>query len=182
MLCCQRFGFENIVTQWLLPPATKLGQGNIFRSVCQEFCPQGGACVVGGACMAGGVCGGGMHGRGSWDMHGRGMHSGEACMVGGHVWQGACMAGEHAWKGCVCGRGSMCGRGACVAGGVLGRYYEIRSMSGRYAFYWNACLFNLWLLKESKHDSHGFDNMEITLGSFLSRVKNYFPYQQCHII
>ena len=23
-----------------LPPATKLGQGNIFRSVCQEFCPQ----------------------------------------------------------------------------------------------------------------------------------------------
>ena len=25
-----------------LPPATKLGQGNIFRSVCQEFCPQGG--------------------------------------------------------------------------------------------------------------------------------------------
>ena len=25
----------------LLPAATKLGQGNIFRSVCQEFCPQG---------------------------------------------------------------------------------------------------------------------------------------------
>ena len=25
-----------------LPPATKLGQGNIFRSVCQQFCPQGG--------------------------------------------------------------------------------------------------------------------------------------------
>ena len=23
-----------------LPPATKLGQGNIFSSVCQEFCPQ----------------------------------------------------------------------------------------------------------------------------------------------
>ena len=22
----------------LLPPATKFGQGNIFRSVCQEFC------------------------------------------------------------------------------------------------------------------------------------------------
>ena len=27
----------------LLPPATKLGQGNIFRSVCQEFCSQGGS-------------------------------------------------------------------------------------------------------------------------------------------
>ena len=25
-----------------LPPATKLGQGNIFRSVCQQFCPRGG--------------------------------------------------------------------------------------------------------------------------------------------
>ena len=25
-----------------LPAATKLGQGNIFRSVCQEFCPRGG--------------------------------------------------------------------------------------------------------------------------------------------
>ena len=25
-----------------LPPATKLGQGNIFRSVCQEFCSQEG--------------------------------------------------------------------------------------------------------------------------------------------
>ena len=24
-----------------LPPATKLGQGNIFRIVCQEFCLQG---------------------------------------------------------------------------------------------------------------------------------------------
>ena len=26
----------------LLPAATKLGQGNIFTSVCQEFCPRGG--------------------------------------------------------------------------------------------------------------------------------------------
>ena len=28
-----------------LPPATKLGQGNIFRSLCQEFCPQVGGCL-----------------------------------------------------------------------------------------------------------------------------------------
>ena len=27
---------------WSLLPTMKLGQGNIFRSVCQEFCPQGG--------------------------------------------------------------------------------------------------------------------------------------------
>ena len=26
---------------FLLPPATKLGQGNIFSSVCQEFCSRG---------------------------------------------------------------------------------------------------------------------------------------------
>ena len=25
------------------PPATKLGQGNIFSSLCQEFCPQQGS-------------------------------------------------------------------------------------------------------------------------------------------
>ena len=31
----------------LLPPATKLRQGNIFRSVCQEFCSQGGGLARG---------------------------------------------------------------------------------------------------------------------------------------
>ena len=35
----------------LLPSATKLGQGNIFRSVCQEFCPRGGG--VSPHCMLG---------------------------------------------------------------------------------------------------------------------------------
>ena len=77
------------------------------------------------------------------------------CLVcprgGGHVWQG----GMH-------GRGGMCGRGVCMAGGACmvegmhGRrcawqgarmpprgYDEIRSMSGRYASYWNAFLFLL---------------------------------------
>ena len=29
----------------LLPAATKLGQGNIFTSMCQEFCPRGGGRV-----------------------------------------------------------------------------------------------------------------------------------------
>ena len=52
----------------LLPPATKLGQGNIFRSMSQEFCP-------GGVHGSGGVCMCGMHGRG------------EVCEAGGHVWQ-----------------------------------------------------------------------------------------------
>ena len=62
----------------LLPPATKLGQGNIFRSVCQEFCPQGGA-------WQGGMRGrGGIHRGRAWCMHG-------GCMAGG-------MAGGCAWQ------------------------------------------------------------------------------------
>ena len=32
----------NPIVRYLLPPATKLEQGNIFSSVCQEFCPWGG--------------------------------------------------------------------------------------------------------------------------------------------
>ena len=32
--------------------------------------------------------------------------------------------------------------GACMAWGVHSRYYEIRSMNGQYASYWNAFLFH----------------------------------------
>ena len=90
--------------------ATKLEQGNIFRSMCQEFCPQGEhAWQVGhawqrgmhgrGACMAGG----GMHDRGACMVCG-------ACMAGGMHGRGACMVGG------VCGRGGMHGGGACIGG------------------------------------------------------------------
>ena len=34
--------FTCVVLMDFLPPATKLGQGNILRSVCQEFCLRGG--------------------------------------------------------------------------------------------------------------------------------------------
>ena len=117
-----------------LLPATKLGQGNIFRSMCQEFCPQGQCAWWGGhvwqgghawqgACMAGGhAWQGGMHGRGA-------CMAGRACMAGGHAWQGG-----HVCQG-VCMAGGMHGRG------VHGRYYEIWSMSGQYASYWNAFFF-----------------------------------------
>ena len=96
----------------------------------------GGACVAGGACMAGGHAwqGGMCGGKGGLGVHGRG-----ACVVGGHVWQG----GVH---GGACVAWGMCGGVACMArgmhgrGGMHGRYYEIRSMSGRYASYWNAFL------------------------------------------
>ena len=65
----------------------------------------------------------------------------------GHVWlpggihdcQGACMVAT----GCVHG----CG-GACVAAGACMGYDEIRSMSGRYASYWNAFLCLMKLLDE----------------------------------
>ena len=87
------------------PPTTKLGQGNIFRSVCQKFCPGGKVCMAAGACIAGGWCAwwetsvaGGMHGRG---MHGRGACDGGCVWWGTCMAAGVCMAGGHAWKGGV---------------------------------------------------------------------------------
>ena len=57
-----------------------------------------------------------------------------ACMVAGGAcvrgWGGV-VAGGHAW---LWGGGMCGGSGACVG------YNEIRSMSGRYASYWNALL------------------------------------------
>ena len=105
-------------------------------------------------CMAGGMCGrerawqwvcmaGGMHGSGVWQ---------GTCMAGGvhhrgHAWRGgnmhgggACVAGGVHGGGCGC----TCGRGACVAGHANPPgYHEIWSMSGQYASYWNAFLFNI---------------------------------------
>ena len=78
---------------------------------------QGGSCVVG--CVHGKeVCMAG-------------------CMVGKCAWQEVCMAGGHAWQGVwVAG-------GACVACIPPTRYYEIQSMSGQYASYWNAFLLSI---------------------------------------
>ena len=100
-----------------------------------------GACMAGGihgrgACMAGGVCMAG----GTWQWG--------ACMSGGvygrgrgrGAWKGVCVAGGLAWQGDMHGRRGMHGRGVSMAGVCVARYYEIRSMSGRYASYWNAFL------------------------------------------
>ena len=102
-----------------LPPATKLGQGNIFRSVCQQFCPRGGMC----GCSGGGGVRGFIWGN-AWFYSG-GVHGfiRGAYMV---LFGGACMV--------LFSRGGM--------HGFFG-YNEIRSMSGRYASYWNAFLFLL---------------------------------------
>ena len=137
-----------------LPPATKLGQGNIFRSVCQQFCPWGGmrGCpggrawflfgggmrgFIGGACMVL-FSGGGMRGFIQWG----------ACVVlfRGHAWflfsRGVCMVlfsgGMHGFiqrGACMVLFG-----GACMVFSVFSGYNEIRSMSGQYASYWNAFL------------------------------------------
>ena len=106
---------------------------------CLSFCPQGGhagllqggwghAWLLLGGCVV--ALGGGMHG----------------CSGGGHAWLlpgGACMVapGGHVWLlwgGCVwLLLGGMRG---CSGGVVRGFFNEIRSMSGRYASYWNAFL------------------------------------------
>ena len=101
-----------------------------------------GVCVAEGACMAEGVCvAGGMHGGGC-------VWQGGVCGRGGHAWQGGvCVAGGMhgggcVWQGGVCVAGGMHGRGdMCGTNTPPARYYEIWSMSGRYASYWNAYLF-----------------------------------------
>ena len=100
-----------------------LGQGNIFTPVCHSV-------------HRGGVRG---CGEPAWlwvGVHGCGGSCVVvgACMVaGGMCGWGACMVvGGHAWSGGMHG----CRGEACIG------YDKIRSMSGRYASYWNAFLFN----------------------------------------
>ena len=69
-----------------------------------------------------------------------------ACMVaGGCVWGEACVvAGGHAWLWGACVVAGGCAwlpGGAWLWGDCLG-YDGIRSMSGRYASYWNAFLYS----------------------------------------
>ena len=118
-----------------------------------------GVCMAGGACMAGG------------------MHHGGACMAGGVCGEGACVhGGGHAWQGghvwwdvCMAGEGVMHGRG-----GLHGRYYEIRSMSGRYASYWNAFLFKS---RKGRHTPLPFPSKNLsTLRIFLPS----FHYDNSH--
>ena len=81
------------------------------------------ACVK-NSVHSGGGGGGGVRGRGAC-VRGGGICGRGMCMVGGCAWQGG-MRGTHALP--------------------PGRYYEIRSMSGRYASYWNPFLFNYFPL------------------------------------
>ena len=106
---------------WLVT-ARKRSCGKVmFLQVSVILSTGGGACVV--------VAGGGRIG-----VHGcRG-----ECMVQGGM-RGC--GGGHAW---LWGGGMRgCGGACIVAGGACIGHNEIRSMSGRYAFYWNAFLFPL---------------------------------------
>ena len=119
----------NIVSYVLLPPATKLGQGNIFRSVCQQFCPRGGrAWLPGGVCMV-------LFGGHAWFYSGGYvvLFSGGACVVlfsGGRVW--FYLGGMHGfiqWGACVV----LFSRGACVV--LFGGHAWFYSVGGCAWFY-----------------------------------------------
>ena len=119
-----------------------------------RVCSQGGICGCFGGCMCGFIQGG-MHGF-IWGVC---MVLFGVCMVlfggCGFIW-GACMVALGGACVVLFG-GDMCGfiRGACMVlfrGGVHGffsffGYNEIRSMSGRYASYWNAFLLVLLSMK-----------------------------------
>ena len=140
---------------WYLPPANEvLGQGNIFTPVCHSVHRGGHACLLGGerVWLLGGACvvapgghawllWGGVHGYSGACMHGC---SRGACVV---AREGACMVAWGGVRGFIWGacvvlfKGGMHGLfgGACMVFQFFG-YNEIRSMSGRYASYWNASL------------------------------------------
>ena len=138
----------------LLPPANEVCEGYVFT----------GACLSGGGGRAWWRGGGGAWLPGGWWWWGACMMWGGVRGVGGHVWcqggmcgaRGVCMVWGHAccWGGGMHGAwGGMCGaregacvwcRGACmVPGGSCMGYDEIRSMSGRYASYWNVFLLSV---------------------------------------
>ena len=114
-----------------LPPANEVCEGYVFTGVCHSVHKGGG---MGRAWL--------LRGRHAWLLLG-----GHAWLLpGGHAWApgGACMValggcawllGGHAWL-------LPGGHAWLLRGGVHGFFDEIRSMSGRYASYWNAFLFS----------------------------------------
>ena len=138
---------RSLVKQWCvltntsLPPANVVCEGYVFTPVSDSV-NGGGACVVArGACMVapGGVgmrgCSGGMRGCSggcAWLLWGgvRGCSQGGMCGCSRDGW-GACVIATRGVRAWLLQGGGMCG---------IQRDTEIRSMSGRYASYWNAFL------------------------------------------
>ena len=148
------YGFQSksglYVSHWsvfLLPPANEVCEGYVFTGVCHSV-HGGGVCVVAlGECMVapGGCawllsCAWLLRGGGRCVVAPRGGMCG--CSQGGmHGCSGGCMvAPGGGMRGCS--QGGMCG---CSGEGVHGFSNEIRSMSGRYASYWNAFLLKIHL-------------------------------------
>ena len=106
----------------VLPPATKLGQGNIFSSVCQEFCPRGG--VPGQVPPQSGTPTRQVHPRVRYTP--RQIHP---------PW-----AGSPPWGGSPPSRYTFEQVHPPQAGTPSRQVHPPWSMSGRYASYWNAFL------------------------------------------
>ena len=117
-----------------LPPTNEVCEGYVFTGVCLSTGGEGGHAwllqwghvwLLRGHVwlLQGGMCGcsGGVPG---------------CSQEGGHAWL---LWGGHAWLLGGCG---------CSQGGVCGFFDEIRSMSGRYASYWNAFLFMLCFISK----------------------------------
>ena len=96
------------------PPATKLGQGNVFTGVCDSVnrgvsSPGGGVCYGGAWSDGGGVCSrGGVPALGGWCLF-RGVSA-----LGG----GVCSQGVSALGGGVCSGGCLLSEGWCLLPGV----------------------------------------------------------------
>ena len=80
-----------------------------------------------------------------------------------HAWQEACMAG------------GVHGRGACMVGGMHGRYYDIWSMSGWYAFYWNAFLFTFRFRRFLWGGGPKFSRFHAVFREFEKMVRSRLP-------
>ena len=152
---------------------------------------------------------GGVHGcsRGAvwllWRGHAFFPRGGAWLFLGGHAWllRGACMvfSGGHAWfflageafmvfsGGCmVFSSGGACvvfSGGVCVVWrGVCIGYDEIRSMSGRYASYWNAFFFMTNFSGPWIHYRFSTDEGRTTMMRFYSRqITPVKPSVQLHV-
>ena len=181
-------------TNGFLPPTNVVCEGYVFTPVCDSVNRVGGVrgclggwgvCVVvpGGCVVAPGGC--------AWLLRG-------ACVVapgGGHAWlllggMHGCSRG-HAWLlgGGMCG----CSWGACLvfSGGACIGYDEIRSMSGRYASYWNAFLLSkIFGRKNEVHsqknntivDIHSTSGLKIELAVHYSDCKSDIPIIHVNIL
>ena len=111
---------RSLLKRKYLPAATKLGQGNIFRSVCQGFCRRGGGCLK----FLGGV----------WNLGG--------CLkFSGGVWNFRGGVSNFFWGGCLKFSFFFNFFSPKKISSGMQLPPPRRSMHGRYASYWNAFLF-----------------------------------------